>query len=444
MLQNGLQLQVIERHALPVVTAELLINSGLASEADRAGAARMTVEWLEAGGAGRWNSRQLREAIDALGANLEISVTRDAARLSITVTTDHLDAALEILAALVEKPRFDKTEFDKLKQRELERVESLSRTSGSWIAQMWLQKRLFRLPIGVHPYATYDLIPSELQRLTTTTCRDWYREYVSPRNAHLLIVGDVSLATLRAQATRLFGGWSGPEVKAFNPSAPEEVDKFEIFVVDKPNSSQSDVFLATLGPNRHDSSFALASVVQQIVGGGVSGRLFLDVREKRSLAYSTGAGIQDLAAAPSVLYLSAGTQTAKTAEAVGALLEHFDKLGTGEFSSNELETAEHFLVDSMPARWEQVQSLAAQLAQLRIHSLPNDYYDNFRNSIGQTSSSDLVNWAHKVFQRHRAVLVLAGDSKVVAPTLTKFAPVSIVNPAQGFRITSQFQRTPTP
>jgi zinc protease len=438
---NGLQLHVIERHALPVVTAELIINSGLASEGDRAGAAKITAEWLEAGGAGRWSSRQLREAVDSLGASLEITVSRDAARLSMTVTADRLEPALEILSALVQKPRFDRVEFDKLKQREMERVQSLSRTSGSWMAQMWLQQHLFRLPIGVHPYASYDVLPSELQRLTSNVCRDWFREFVSPRNAFLLLVGDVTLPASRALTDSYFKGWTGPEVRAFNPSAPEGVNKFEIFVVDKPNSTQSDIFLATLGPSRHDPSFALATVAQQVVGGGVSGRLFLDVREKRSLAYATGAGIQDLAAGPSVLYFSAGTQTAKTAEAVGALLEHFEKLGNGQVSTEEIQIAEHFLVDSMPARWEQVQSLASQLAQLRIQSLPNDYYDALRESIARASTDEAARFTSKVFRREQSVLVVAGDSRVIAPTLTKYAAVSVVSPSQGFRLTSQLPRT---
>jgi len=442
VLENGLQLQVIERHAMPVVTAELIINSGLASEGDRAGASKVTAEWLEAGGAGRWNSRQLREAVDSLGASLDIAVSRDASRFSLTVTADRLEPALEILAALVHKPRFDKLEFDKLKQRELERVQSLSRTSGTWIAQMWLQQHLFRLPIGVHPYASYDVLPSELQRLTSNVCREWYRRYVTPKNAFLLLVGAVTLPTARAAAERHFAGWAGPEVSAFKPSMPEGLNKFEIFVVDKPNSTQSDIFLATLGPNRHDPTFPFAAIAQQVVGGGVSGRLFLDVREKRSLAYSTGAGIQDLAAGPSVLYFSAGTQTPKTAEAVGALLEHFEKLGNGVLENEEVRIAERFLIDSMPSRWEQVQSLASLLAQLRIQSLPNDYYDVLRDHIARASTEEIARWSAKTFRRDQSVLVVAGDSQVIAPKLAKFAAVNVVSPSQGFRLTAQLPRSP--
>jgi zinc protease len=441
VLDNGLEIDVIERRALPVTDVELTINSGMASEGDRAGAARVTAEWLEAGGAGRWNSRQLRETVDALGASLDISVTRDSMRFGMAVTSDRLDAALEVISVLVQAPRFDRIEFDKLKQRELERVQSLARTSGNWMAQMWLQRRLFQLPIGVHPYASYDVLPSELERLSPLICKDWFRENVTPRNAHLSLVGDLTLANSRSAIERHFARWSGPEVRGFHPSTPEGLNKFEIFVVDRPSSTQSDIFLALLGPNRRESNFPMAAIAQQVVGGGVAGRLFLDLREKRSLAYSASAGIQELAAGPSVLYFAAGTQTSRTSETVGALLEHLDRMGSGQIEQEELDLAQHFLVDSMPIRWEQVQTLAAQLAQLRILALPNDYYDVFRDLVTRASAANVADFTASHYRRDRAVMVLAGDSKVVAPELTKYATVSIVEPSRNFRLSGQLPRT---
>ena len=270
-LENGLQIDLIERHTLPVVDIEFLINSGLATEGGRAGAAKVTPEWLEAGGAGRWNSQQLREAVDAIGASLEISVNRDFARWALAVTSDRVVPAIEILGALAQSPHFDRNEFKKLKQRELERVRSLARTSGAWMAQMWLQRQLFRLPIGVHPYGSFDVLPSELERLEQPMCRDWFREFVTPRNARLIVVGDANAERLRAEIERNFGHWKGPEVAAFNPSPPESSNKFEVFVVDRPNSTQSDIYLAVLGPNRRDPDYPEAAIAQQIVGGGVAG-----------------------------------------------------------------------------------------------------------------------------------------------------------------------------
>ena len=80
-LENGLEVDLIERHSLPIVQLELIVQSGLASEGSLAGAAKITPEWLEAGGAGKWNSQQLRQSVDDLGASLDISVNRDFSRL---------------------------------------------------------------------------------------------------------------------------------------------------------------------------------------------------------------------------------------------------------------------------------------------------------------------------------------------------------------------------
>jgi zinc protease len=441
-LENGLEVDLIERHSLPVVQLELIVQSGLASEGSLAGAAKITPEWLEAGGAGRWNSQQLRQSVDDLGASLDISVNRDFSRWAIAVTSDKVAPAIEILGALVQSPRFDRNEFEKLRQRELERVRSLSRTSGAWMAQMWLQRQLFRLPIGVHPYGSFDVLPVELERLGLAACREWFGQFVTPNNARLIAVGDTTAERLRAEVERYFGRWKGPEVPAFNPSVPESADKFQIFVVDRPNSTQSDVYLALLGPKRSDPDFPEAAIAQQIVGGGVAGRLFLDVREKRSLAYSTGAGMQELAKAPSVLYFMAGTQTSKTAETVGALLQHLDMMGEGQISPEELAAAENFLVDSMPIRWEQVQSLSAQFTQLRIQGLPLDHYDVFREKVHQATAADVSRVAKNLYRRQRSVLVIAGDGNQIAKELTQYGPVTRVDPSQNFRLRDQMVQTP--
>ena len=441
-LENGLQVDLIERHSIPVIELELVVNSGLASEGSRPGAAKITPEWLEAGGAGRWNSQQLREAVDGLGTSLDINVHRDFSRLSMAVTSDRLAPAIEILGALVQTPHFDHQEFVKLRQRELERVRSLARTSGAWMAQMWLQRQLFRLPIGVHPYASFDILPSELERLDEASCRGWFKEFITPQNARLIVVGDASLERLRLEVQRVFARWTGPEVAAFNPSVAETTSKFELFVVDRPNSTQSDIYLAFLGPNRRDPDFPQAATLQQIVGGGVAGRLFLDIREKRSLAYSTSAGIKELAQAPSVLYFSAGTQTSKTAETVGALLQHLDNMEKGTVSPDELDAAQHFLVDSMPIRWEQVQSLASQLTQLRTLGLPLDHYDFIRDKIANTTVDEVNRVARKLYRRDSAVIVVAGDANVVATGLTKYGPVTRVDPSQNFRLREQLAPSP--
>ncbi|MGE5783334.1 MAG: M16 family metallopeptidase, partial [Myxococcales bacterium] len=195
-LANGLALDVIERRKIPVVELSLVVASGHAKDGDHPGVARTTALLLEAGGAGRWSSEKLREAVDALGSSLEVTSTRDSMRWSLAVTSDKVREALELLSALALKPRFDPLEFKKLRARELERVQSLAKTSGTWLAQYWLHRELYRQAMGIHPYASVDVLPSEINRLTLDDCRRFHQLHVVPSNARVVAVGDIDLGTL--------------------------------------------------------------------------------------------------------------------------------------------------------------------------------------------------------------------------------------------------------
>ncbi len=433
-LTNGLAVDVIERRSMPVVQLSLVVAAGHAKDADHPGAARVLAQLLEAGGAGRWSSEKLRETVDALGSSLDIVSTRDNMRWSLAVTSDKVPEALAILAALAQKPRFDRTEFAKLKDRELERVRSLAKTSGGWLAQYWLHRELYRQPMGIHPYASVDVLPSEVERLGLDDCRAFYRTHVVPRNSHIIAVGAVELTTLTQQVETAFGKWASSPAPDDGIAEPTSSDRLKVVVIDRPGSAQSDILLGLLGPPRRSPDFAPVMAIQQILGGGVAGRLFLDVREKRSLAYSTYAGIQEVAAGPSVLTLSAGTQTPKTAEAVTALLEHLARVGSDPGSLQELETAQSYIVRGMPTRWETVESLSSQLLLLRTQGQTDRHFDDLREQISNLSTVLLKEPAGRYYQRNLATLVVAGDGDKIAETLRQFGPVEVLDPEREFSV----------
>src|SRR5207244_8025744 len=107
-----------------------------------------------------------------------------------------------------------------------------------------------------------------------------------------------------------------------------------------------------LGPARKDDTWTAVKVANQILGGGVSGRLFLDVREKRSLAYNTRSSVGELARGPAPITAYAGTQTAKTGLAVQALLDNLKRISTEPASNDELNTARRYLADVFAVRME--------------------------------------------------------------------------------------------
>jgi predicted Zn-dependent peptidase len=433
-LRNGMSLDVIERHGLPIITLSLVVYAGQSRDGSHAAVARTTAQLLEAGGAGKFTSETLRQAVDGLGASLETVTTKDQSRWSLSVTSDRIADALDILASLAYKPRFDRAEFSKLRKRELERVRSLAKTSGSWLAQYVLHRELYGQPLGIHPYASVDVLPSELERLTLEECRKFHKEQYVPANARLVAVGDVDLAKLTELAERAFGPWSGkaPEEPAIGIATPPE--QLTIRVIDRPGSAQSDIFVGFFGSGRKETDFPKLVTLQQILGGGVASRLFLDVREKRSLAYSTYATTQETAQGPSVLTLYAGTQTSKTADAVGALLENLDRMNQSPGSNDELDCAKNYVIRGMPARWETVESLAQQLIILRTFELSDRYFDDLRESVERLSLESLRETAAMYYRKNRAVVVVAGDANNVAESLRQFGPIQVLDPEREFSI----------
>jgi len=432
-LDNGLELRVVTRKNYPIIELRLVLFSGIASDGAEPGVAAVAGELLKVGGAGKWSAADLAERAESLGSSLEVMTDRDATRITMAVTTADLDAALDLIGAVAQRPRFAPIEFDKLKQRELERVRNAAKASAGWAASMVLYRELFDLPTAVHPYAHYDAKPSELSKLTLESCRRWYRSNVTPGNATLIVAGDVDAATAEAAAKRVFSGWKGekPSVQSYNSPVPPETRT--VWLVDRPHSAQSQIYVAGLGPERSTPAWPALAATNQILGGGVAGRLFLDVREKRSLAYGTSSSLEEPARSPVPIVLSAGTQTAKTGLAMQALLENLDKISSAPPTDAEVGMASRSLSDSFLFRTETLGAVADLTAKLAILGLPDDYFDSYRAALRKLDNPKVYEAAQKYFKIKNPVLVVAGDAERIAKPLSHFAKVVIIDPEHDFQ-----------
>jgi len=436
-LGNGLGLRVVERHTHPIIELRLVLRSGMATDGPKPGLAAVAGELLKAGGAGAYTPEKLVQRAEALGADLNVLTDRDSTRITLSVTSGDLDAALEILSAVALKPRFAPAEFQKLRTREIDRVKSSARGSAAWVAAMILYRELYDTPFGVHPYSHYDATPAELGALSLQDCRTWHKNHFVPSNANLVVAGDVTPEAVEAAAKKWFGDWKGGEAPAVaytEPTAPKQRD---VYLIDRPGSAQSQIYVGLLGTERTNPDFPALASINQVLGGGVAGRLFLDVREKRSLAYSTGSSLSEAAHGAVPIVLSAGTQTPKTAAAVAALLENLDKIAKLPVSESELEGAVRFLVDGFVFKLETVGSVADLTSQLYVQRLSDDYYDEYR---GQLSKLDLqkASTVAQHYLKRTPVIIVAGDAQALGPELTQFGAVAVLDPDQGFGLKRSF------
>ena len=140
--------------------------------------------------------------------------------------------------------------------------------------------------------------------------------------------------------------------------------------------------------------------------------------------------------------LSAGTQTAKTAQAVQALLENLEKIGKVAPSETELETASRYLSDSFLFRMETAGAIAELTTKLAVLGLPDDYYDDYRRAVRKLDSVGVGRTAERYFKPQSAVVVVAGDASKIAKPLTHFGKVTIMDPEQAFAPGQQLPHDP--
>ena len=424
-------MKLVSRSTIPLVDLQVVLRSGQATDNGKPGVAVIAGEMLKVGGTGKWTSRELLERVEALGSHLEIVTQRDATTVSLSVTANQFDEAMKLLSSVVLEPAFNVAEFNKLKRREMDRVESAARSDAGWATNMVLYQKLFGAS-GQHPYASYDATAAQIDKITLADAKKWYSQHFVPPNAALVVAGAVPPEVLSKSAATHFGKWRGVAPKPL--AVPEvELDQgLRIYLVDRPKSPQAEVVLASLGPARKSDTYPIIKVANQVLGGGVAGRLFQDVREQRSLAYSTYSSVDEVVNGPEPLLLRAGTQTAKAGLTLQALLEHAQKIGATPLTASELESARRYLTDVFLLRTETVGALGQMAGSLWLHGLPNDYFETYRDLVRKTDVAQVQTAATRYFTPNRSIAVVAGDAARLAEPLSHFGEVVVIDADKGF------------
>lgn len=427
-LANGLNVAVVTSHTLPIVQVRLLVKAG-SSYGGAPGVGELTAQMLKAGGTRALSSGEVLRRVETLGSDLSVRSETDATVLGMALTRDKVSEGLALLSQVVREPRFDAEELKKLKARATDEAEDAARSSGSWTAQRVVFQELYP---AKSPYEVYGLVPSQIAKIDGAQIREFHKKWFVPKNATLVVAGDIEDATAKDLAQKHFGAWSGGEPPKLEVPPPKPPQKPRVFVAHRPKSVQSDVFVAMLAPERTFDRWAQVRVATQILGGGVASRLFTDVREQRSLAYRTSAQILEVAHGEQPLVLYAGTESSKTGQAVTGLLENAERMRTSPPSAQEAETARRYLSDIFAIRMETIGSIAEMVVTQETFGLPDGYWDAYRKQLRATDAKDVDAIVPKLFS-DKNLIVVAGDADVIGSELSRFGEVTVVDPEKEFK-----------
>jgi predicted Zn-dependent peptidase len=445
-LTNGVRTSVVESRALPVIELRVVVHAGTGFGAP--GVSQITAKMLKEGGTRAHTSSEIVERVETLGSSLEVEVGPDATTLSMGVVHGQLDDALAILGEVLRTPRFDARELARVKARMTDQAKDSARSSGIWRARHVLFSALFP---ASSPYASAGAVSTEIAKVDGAAVRAFYDRFYGPSNVDVIVAGDVEAASAVKAIDKAFGDWKAPVARASAAvefPQPTAVETTRVIVANRPKSVQSDIVVTQLLPERHSPGWPTERVALQVFGGGLTGRLFEDVREKRSLAYSATGYPLELAHGAQPLFAYAGTQAPKTAEAVQAILDDLTSMRGSPPTDQEVADARRYLSEIFAVRMETIGAISDMVAQLRELDLPDDYWETYRMALRAVTTAEVDAESAKMFAPDHALIVVAGDGDVIGDSLARFGDVTVVDPEHDFRvlrtIPKQTANEPTP
>jgi predicted Zn-dependent peptidase len=300
---------------------------------------------------------------------------------------------------------------------------ALSEREPQYIARQAFYRSLY----GQHPYGTVDTTPQAVKRVGRQDMMRWHRTHFVGKNAFLVVAGEVDPEHVAEVAQKTLGQWNpGKRAVPVYGDPPKPTDR-NILVVDRPGSVQSVMYIGNLAIRRADREWIPLLVANQVLGGSAASRLFMDLREKRSLTYGAYSAIAErVDVGPFVAYSSVRTEV--TVEAVGAFFEHLELIHEEPAEGEELTNAKRYLSDSFPLKVDTPGKLAELVVKLRTFGLPSDYWDRYRNWIRSTSASEAHYVARSYIRPAEARVVVVGQAADFAQSLAEFGPVTVVSP----------------
>lgn len=414
---NGIKVFVVENHKLPVVNYSIDFDIRPEIQGEMTGYKDMIGELLTSGTKTKTKD-QFNEQLDQLGATLVVGSDG----IYMQSLKKNSDKLLSLAGEMLTQPNFKQEELDKLKKQtksglaqQQDDPEAMSRNISSILN---FGKK--------HPYGE---VPSEktIENINLNKCKQYFDTYFRPNVAYMAIVGDITLAEAKAQVEKNFSQWQKKEVPRATYPTPQAAKGANVAIVNKSAAVQSviDITYPIDMPKGSPDEIKL-KVASGILGGGSTGRLFQNLREKHAWTYGSYASFQS-DELPGAGHFSATSNSSSSAtdSSVAEMLKEMNRMRTEKVSQEELDGYKNFMSGTFALGLEDPRTLARYAINERMYNMPKDYYKNYLKNVEAVNANDVIEISKKYITPSIANITVAGDKKQIAEKLKQFGPVTI-------------------
>jgi len=412
-LANGLQVFVVKNTKLPKVSATLALDYDGFAEGDKAGVSEMAGQLLKRGTATK-SKAQLDEAIEFLGGTMSTS----SQSASVSSLKGNFPSLLSLLSEVVLQPALATDELEKIRKQTLSGIES-SKDDADAISGNVVKKLVYG---ATHPYGEM-MTTKTVNAVSIADVKSFLKTYWLPNAAYLIFVGDIEPAMAKTLAEKSFGNWKQGVVIKQNFAKPVLPKQTYVAIVDRPASVQSVVAIAGAVDLLPGASNVIAgSVMNNILGGGFSGRLFANLREKHGFTYGAYSSLS-----PSrqigIFQAEASVRNEKTDSSVQELLREINTIKNEQVGADELNRMKNYLSGGFARSLENPATIANFALNIARNKLPADYYQKYLTNLAAVDAAKVQNVAQLFLNTNQMHIVIVGNAKQITKGLEKYGPL---------------------
>jgi predicted Zn-dependent peptidase len=425
VLPNGMVVMVMEDHELPLVNVVARIRTGsLLEPAAKTGLASLTGQVLRSGGTTSLKPDELDEFLEGRAASIETGIGADSGSASMSALKADAPAVLKVFADVLRRPAFDP---DRLKIAVTGVTAAIARQNDS--PNGILSREFAQVIYGDDSPFARSTTYASIAAITRDDLVAWHAKYYHPNRIVLGIVGDIGVEEAKKLVTEQFGDWA----KTAAPLEPMPTPKTEpspgVFEAVKADSTQSFVSVGHQGSLlRTSPDYFAVTVLNEVLSGGFTSRLFAKVRTELGLAYSVGGSVGSGWTRVAPFSMTMSTKVDSTAKAIEALIGEAKALGAARPPTDaEVALAKSSILNSFVFNSDSAAEVLGQQMTYEYYGQPLDWLDRYRAAIDKVTTTEVAAVAAKYLHPDRLSIVVVGPSEGRDKPLSTLGPVKALD-----------------
>ncbi len=333
-------------------------------------------------------AEDIAQEIDSVGGQLDAFTAKEYAGYYIKVLDEHLPRAVDILADVVLHPALDADDIEREKKVILEEIKMVEDTPDDLVHELFTESFWPGHPLGRPILGTRESV----DRLTGEVLRRYFARVYTPGNFVISAAGSLEHARVRELVESAFGATGA----AGDPVDDRRPDAAPVFTVRNKDLEQSHICLGTSAHAQCDDDRYVGYVLNTLLGGSMSSRLFQNVRERRGLAYSIFSGLSAYRDT-GLLTIYAGCATDRVGEVIDLVVDELRNVKRSAVPESELRRAKDHLKGSLMLGLENTASRMSQLGRQEIYFDRHFGLDETLAGIERVTSADLARVAAALF-----------------------------------------------